>query len=93
MLLVVLQALGGVDSFFTATVLAPGIALFGFVMLMFSTAMALARDRESALFARLLTAPLRSLLRECEASTAAGCRGQSQTASGKEPTPRPIASR
>ncbi len=59
-LLVVLQALGGVDSFFTATVLAPGIALFGFVMLMFSTAMALARDRESALFARLLTAPLRS---------------------------------
>jgi len=59
-LLVVLQALGGVDTFFTATVLAPGIALFGFVMLMFSTAMALSRDRESALFSRLLTAPLRS---------------------------------
>lgn len=59
-LLVVLQALGGVDSFFTASVLAPGIALFGFVMLMFSTAMALSRDRESALFSRLLTAPLRS---------------------------------
>ena len=59
-LLVVLQALGGVDSFFSATVLAPGIALFGFVMLMFSTAMALSRDRESALFSRLLTAPLRS---------------------------------
>lgn len=59
-LLVVLQALGGVDSFFTATVLAPGIALFGFVMLMFSTAMSLSRDRESALFSRLLTAPLRS---------------------------------
>jgi heme A synthase len=59
-LLVGLQALGGVDSFFTATVLAPGIALFGFVMLMFGTAMALSRDRESALFPRLLATALRS---------------------------------
>ncbi len=58
-MLLVLQALGGVAKFFTPTVLAPGIVLFGFVMLMFSAAMALSRDRESALFSRLLTAPLR----------------------------------
>ena len=58
-MLLVLQALGGVAEFFTPTVLAPGIVLFGFVMLMFSAAMALSRDRESALFSRLLTAPLR----------------------------------
>ena len=50
LMLVVLQALEGVDAFFSATSLAPGIALFGFVMLMFSTAMTLSRDRESALF-------------------------------------------
>jgi ABC-2 type transport system permease protein len=60
-LLIVLDALGGGDAtFLTPTMLAPGIALFGFVMLMFSSAMILARDRESALLSRLLTAPLRA---------------------------------
>jgi ABC-2 type transport system permease protein len=60
LMLVVLQALGGVDEFFKATSLAPGVALFGFVMLMFSAAMTISKDRESALFSRLLTAPLSS---------------------------------
>lgn len=60
LMLLVLQALGGVDAFFSPTNLAPGVALFGFVMLMFSAAMTLSRDRESALFSRLLTAPLKS---------------------------------
>ena len=59
-MLLVLQALKGVDDFFAPTSLTPGIALFGFVMLMFSAAMTLSKDRESALFSRLLTAPLRS---------------------------------
>lgn len=58
-MLLVLQGLSGVDEFFSPTMLAPGIALFGFVMLMFSLAMILAKDRETALFSRLLTAPLR----------------------------------
>jgi len=58
LLLLVLQAFGEVDAFFTPTVLAPGIVLFGFVMLMFSAAMTLSRDRESAFFSRLLTAPV-----------------------------------
>ncbi len=60
LLLLVLQLLDGVGEFFSATNLAPGIVLFGFVMLMFSSAMSLSRDRESALFSRLLTTPLRS---------------------------------
>lgn len=60
LLLLVLQLFGSVDPFFTPTVLAPGIVLFGFVMLMFSSAMILSRDRESALFSRLLTAPVRA---------------------------------
>jgi ABC-2 type transport system permease protein len=60
LLLLILQALEGADTFFSPTVLAPGIVLFGFVMLMFSAAMTLSRDRDSALFARLLTTPLRS---------------------------------
>jgi len=60
LLLLILQGLSGVDEFFTPTMLAPGIVLFGFVMLMFSSAMILAKDRETALFARLLTTPLRS---------------------------------
>ena len=47
------------DDFFTTTSLAPGIAVFGFVMLMFSAALTLSRDRESALFSRLLTTPLK----------------------------------
>ena len=59
-MLLVLGLLEDVDDFFTATSLMPGVVLFGFVMLMFSAALALARDRESALFSRLLTAPLES---------------------------------
>ena len=59
-LLLVLQAFGEFEVVFQATSLTPGIVLFGFVMLMFSSAMILSRDRESALFSRLLTAPLRS---------------------------------
>jgi ABC-2 type transport system permease protein len=59
LMLVVLQALGGADEFFEATSLAPGVTVFGFVMLMFSAAMTISRDRESALFSRLLTTPLR----------------------------------
>lgn len=59
-LLLSLQLLQGVEEFFSPTFLTPGIVLFAFVMLMLSVAMNLARDRESALFARLLTTPLRS---------------------------------
>jgi ABC-2 type transport system permease protein len=59
-LLLTLQALGGDQTpFLTPTLLTPGIVLFGFVMVMFSSAMILARDRETSLLARLLTAPLR----------------------------------
>ncbi|MBT8197095.1 MAG: ABC transporter permease [Acidimicrobiia bacterium] len=58
LMLVVLQLFADADAFFSATSLAPGIVLFGFVMLMFSMAMTITRDRESALFKRLLTAPL-----------------------------------
>ncbi len=58
-LLVVLQAFAEFEEIFTATALTPGIVLFGFVMLMFSAAMILSRDRDSALFSRLMTAPLR----------------------------------
>lgn len=43
----------------SATMLAPGVALFGFAMLVFSSGYLLARDRENALLARMLTAPLR----------------------------------
>jgi len=61
LLFLVLQAFGGEEiPYLTPTLLAPGIVLVGFVMLMFSSAMILSRDRESALFSRLLTAPLRS---------------------------------
>lgn len=59
-MLLILQGLERVDEFFAPTMLAPGIALFGFVMLMFSSAMILSKDRETALFSRLLTTPLRS---------------------------------
>lgn len=59
-LLFVLQALEGVDAFFAPTSLAPGIVLFGFVMLTMTSAMVLAQDRESSLFDRLLTTPLRA---------------------------------
>lgn len=60
-LLLVLVSIGGEDSdTLNATFLTPGVALFGFVMLMFTSSMLLAHDRETALFARLRTAPLRS---------------------------------
>ena len=60
-LLLTLQALGGDDAvFLTPTFLTPGIVLFAFVMVMFSSAMILARDRETSLLARFLTAPLRA---------------------------------
>jgi ABC-2 type transport system permease protein len=61
LLLLTLQALGSDDTpFLTPTLLTPGIVLFGFVMVMFSSAMILSRDRETSLLARLLTTPLRS---------------------------------
>ena len=59
-MLLVLQLFGDADSTFSVTSLLPGITLFGFVMVMFSSAMILSRDRESALFSRMLTTPLRS---------------------------------
>jgi ABC-2 type transport system permease protein len=59
-LLLILSPIGRFESSFTPTNLAPGITLFGFVMLLFSSAMILAKDRDSALLSRLLTAPLRS---------------------------------
>ncbi|NNC76308.1 MAG: ABC transporter permease [Acidimicrobiia bacterium] len=58
LMLLVLQLFSGADAYFEATSLAPGLIFFGFVMLMFSMAMTITRDRESALFKRLLTAPL-----------------------------------
>lgn len=60
-LLLTLQALGdGEATFLSPTRLTPGIVLFGFVMVMFSSAMLLSRDRETALWSRLLTTPLRA---------------------------------
>lgn len=59
-MLLVMQALEGVDDFFAPTSLAPGVVLFGFAMLSMTSAMALAQDRESSLFDRLLTTPLRA---------------------------------
>lgn len=59
-LLLVLQALESVDDFFAPASLAPGVVLFGFVMVTMTSAMALARDRETSLFDRLLTTPLRA---------------------------------
>jgi len=59
-MLLILSPIGRVDSFFTPANLAPGITLFGFVMLQFSSSMILAKDRESAFLSRLLTAPLRA---------------------------------
>jgi len=60
--LAIFWALGrsmGSESFFTTTMLVPGIAVFGFVFLLMFSAMTLSRDRESALLSRLLTAPLK----------------------------------
>ena len=59
-LLVVFNPIARVESFFSPTNLAPGIALFGFAMLSLSSGMILARDRDSAFLSRLLTAPLRA---------------------------------
>jgi ABC-2 type transport system permease protein len=59
-LLLILQTIGRLSSFFTATMLAPGITLFGFAMITLSSGMILARDRENAFLSRLLTAPLRA---------------------------------
>lgn len=59
-LLLVLQALEEVDDFFAPSSLAPGVVLFGFAMLTMTSAMSLAQDRETSLFSRLLTTPLRS---------------------------------
>jgi len=59
-LLLILQTIGRVDPFFTATNLAPGIVLFGFALLSLSSGMLLAKDRESAFLSRLFTAPLRA---------------------------------
>ncbi|MFC1945816.1 ABC transporter permease [Chloroflexota bacterium] len=59
-LLLVLQSIGAVDPFFTATNLAPGIVLFGFALLSLSSGMLLAKDRESAFLSRLFTAPLKA---------------------------------
>jgi ABC-2 type transport system permease protein len=61
-LMVILGALGSglpQASYLGPTLLVPGIALFGFAMLVFSSGFLLARDRETALLARLLTTPLR----------------------------------
>lgn len=59
-LLLILSPVGRFSDSFSPTNLAPGITLFGFVMLQFSSAMILAKDRESALLSRLLTAPLKA---------------------------------
>jgi ABC-2 type transport system permease protein len=61
--LVIFWALGrsmGDESFFTPTLLVPGIAVFGFTFLVMFSAAVLAHDRESALLSRLLTAPLKA---------------------------------
>ena len=56
----VLQTLGRIEDLFKPTMLAPGVVLFGFVMIVFSSGFLLARDRESSLLTRMLTAPLRA---------------------------------
>jgi ABC-2 type transport system permease protein len=58
-LLLILAPIGRIESAFSPTNLAPGITLFGFVMILFSSAMILAKDRDTSLLSRLLTAPLR----------------------------------
>ncbi len=58
-LLLIFQTFGRFDEIFQPTQLTPGIVVFGFVMVMFSAAYLLAKDRESALFSRMLTTPLK----------------------------------
>ncbi len=60
-LFLILQTLGRIEDMFKATYLAPGIVLFGFVMIVFSAGFLLARDRERGVLTRLLTAPLRPI--------------------------------
>jgi ABC-2 type transport system permease protein len=48
------------EDIFTATMQLPAIVIFGFSFLMNISAVTLARDRQSALFLRLLTTPLKS---------------------------------
>ena len=58
-LIAVGRAVGEAEAgWLSATQLTPGIVLFGFVMLMFSSAMGLSRDRDSSLLARLFTTPV-----------------------------------
>ena len=57
-IMLILQA---IPDWFSTAFLAPGIALFGFALMTDSAGMILARDRERALFSRLLTAPLRAI--------------------------------
>ena len=59
-LLLMFQPIGKLNPFFATTNLAPGLAVYAFTMLTFSSGMILARDRESALLSRLLNAPLRA---------------------------------
>lgn len=59
-LFLILQTLSNLAEIFSPTLLAPGIALFGFVMIVFSSGFLLARDRESSLLTRMLTTPLRA---------------------------------
>ena len=71
--------------------LAPGVALFGFVMFMFSSALILARDRDSALLSRMLTAPLRrttsSAGTRCPTSPSPSSRASSSSASLRSSAP------
>jgi ABC-2 type transport system permease protein len=57
-MLLIFQA---IPEWFSTAFLAPGIVLMGFALMTDSAGMILARDRERALFSRLLTAPLRAI--------------------------------
>ena len=58
LMLLIFQA---IPEWFSTAFLAPGIVLMGFALMTDSAGMILARDRERALFSRLLTAPLRAI--------------------------------
>jgi len=59
-LLLILSPLARFGGIWAPTMITPGIVLFGFAMITMSSAVILARDRESALLSRLLTTPLRA---------------------------------
>jgi ABC-2 type transport system permease protein len=59
-LLLVFSPLAKFGGIWAPTMITPGIVLLGFAMITMSAALILARDRESALLSRLLTAPLRA---------------------------------